>query len=69
MGCALSGDWQGGKLKAALPYRWRASRPRSPRRCVSRMGTLVASSVPDRVRQAGADRSMDWTFALVASAR
>ncbi len=46
MGCALSGDWQGGKLKAALlvPCEGFPQAVRASTR--EKMGVLVASSVP-----------------------
>ena len=69
MGCALSGDWQGGKLKAALLVPVEGFPTAVTASVRERMGTLVASSVPIVFAEPEPDRSMDWAFALVASAR
>ena len=69
MGCALSGDWQGGKLKAALLVPCEGFPVAVTASVRERMGTLVASSVPIAFQAPEPDRSMDWAFALVASAR
>lgn len=69
MGCALSGDWQGGRLKAALLVPCEGFPVAVTASVREKMGTLVASSVPIRFEEPEPDRSMDWAFALVASAR
>jgi hypothetical protein len=68
MGCALSGDWQGGKLKAALLVPVEGFPTAVTASVRERMGTLVASSVPIVFAEPEPDRSMDWVFDLVASA-
>jgi hypothetical protein len=69
MGCALSGDWQGGKLKAALLVPVEGFPTAVTASVREKMGTLVASSVPIHFQEPEPDHSMDWAFALVASAR
>ena len=68
MGCALSGDWQGGKLKAALLVPVEGFPTAVTASVRERMGTLVASSVPIVFAEPEPDRSMDWVFDLVAGA-
>lgn len=68
MGCALSGDWQGGKLKGALLVPCEGFPVAVTASVRERMGTLVASSVPIRFEAPEPDRSLDWVFDLVASA-
>jgi hypothetical protein len=69
MGCALSGDWQGGKLKAALLVPVEGFPTAVTASVREKMGTLVASSVPIHFQEPEPDHSMDWAFVLVASAR
>ncbi len=71
MGCALSGDWQGGKLKAALLVPVEGFPQAVTASVRERMGTLVASSVPivfDAPKSAPAFPYEEY-FALVAAAR
>lgn len=65
MGCALSGDWQGGKLKAALlvPCEGFPQAVRSTTR--EKMGVLVASSVP--IHFEARPDPLEPVWALIAS--
>ncbi len=73
MGCALSGDWQGGKLKAALLVPVEGFPQAVTASVRERMGTLVASSVPIVFDAPPVGPSPDflagYDFALAASAR
>jgi hypothetical protein len=69
MGCALSGDWQGGKLKAALLVPCEGFPVAVTASVRERMGTLVASSVPIQFQAPEPDRTLDFVFDMVASAR
>lgn len=69
MGCALSGDWQGGRLKAALLVPCEGFPTAVTASVREKMGVLVASSVPIQFQEPEPDHSLDWAFALVASAR
>jgi hypothetical protein len=68
MGCALSGDWQGGKLKGALLVPVEGFPVAVTASVREKMGTLVASSVPIRFDAPPPPPSYDWVFDLVASA-
>jgi len=69
MGCALSGDWQGGKLKGALLVPVEGFPVAVTASVRERMGVLVASSVPIQFQAPEPDRTLDFVFDLVASAR
>lgn len=68
MGCALSGDWQGGKLKGALlvpvegfPHAVTAS-------VREKMGSLVASTVPIYFEEPPPPPDLEPVWALIAAA-
>ena len=74
MGCALSGDWQGGKLKGALLVPVEGFPVSVTASVRERMGTLVASSVPITFAAPEPTPALmtyeDWRqFDMVASAR
>jgi hypothetical protein len=68
MGCALSGDWQGGKLKAALLVPCEGFPTRSQASVRQKMGSLVASSVPIHYQAPPPPPTFDALFDLIASA-
>jgi hypothetical protein len=68
MGCALSGDWQGGKLKAALLVPCEGFPTRSHASVRQKMGSLVASSVPIHYQAPPPPPTFDALFDLIASA-
>lgn len=68
MGCALSGDWQGGKLKAALLVPCEGFPVAVTASVRERMGTLVASSVPIIFEAPTPEPDFMPVFDLVASA-
>jgi hypothetical protein len=70
MGCALSGDWQGGKLKGALLVPVEGFPVPVTASVRVREDALVASSVPLRLEADAVVEPQDfgWVFDLVASA-
>jgi hypothetical protein len=68
MGCALSGDWQGGKLKAALLVPCEGFPTRGQASVRQKMGSLVASSVPIHYQAPPPPPTFDALFDLIASA-
>lgn len=68
MGCALSGDWQAGKLKAALLVPCEGFPVAVTASVRERMGTLVASSVPIVFEAPEPEPNFLPVFDLVASA-
>jgi hypothetical protein len=71
MGCALSGDWQGGKLNAALLVPVEGFPVAAAGSVRIREGVMVASTVPvvfDQPATAAPDPDVDAIYDLVASA-
>lgn len=68
MGCALSGDWQGGKLKAALLVPCEGFPTAVTASVRERMGTLVASSVPIRYVPPAPEPDI-WALVAAATGR
>ncbi len=68
MGCALSGDWQGGKLNAALLVPVEGFPTRVTASVRVREDAMIASSMPVVFDAPAPNPDYGWMFDLVASA-